>query len=126
MQPVTDNSVCIAYAAGPPAPFELNTEARENASIFLSWVEGSVYYYMYYYETGMAFYTYELQYEGTQSPNPVPPEFFESQTVSLGNAVAFNLTDLIPGSTYRFSVRAVNEAGPGPFITAFDTTLEEG
>lgn len=74
----------------------------------------------------MAFYTYELQYEGIQSPNSVPPEFFGSQTVSLGNAVTFNLTDLIPGSTYRLSVRAVNEAGPGPFITANDTTLEEG
>lgn len=118
----------LAHVTGPGAPFVLNTEAGENATMLLSWLEGSVYYSMYYYTgaTGMAFYMYELQYQGIQSPNPVPPEFFQPQLVSLGNVIRFNLTGLVPGSTYEFSVRGANEAGPGPFITATNTTLEEG
>ena len=116
----------FAYVTGPPAPFVLNTEARQNATMLLSWVEGSVYYSTYYTLYSMAFYMYELQYQGIQSPNPVPPEFFQPQTMLLGDVVRFNLIGLVPGSTYEFSVRAVNEAGPGPFITATNTTLEEG
>ena len=115
-----------SHVTVPPAPTELITEARENASMSLSWMENSAYYSYYYDAAGMAFYMYELQYKGIRSPNPVPPSFFEPQTLSLGNVIMFNLTGLVPGSTYEFSVRAVNEGGPGPFATANDTTLEEG
>lgn len=114
------------HVTGPSAPVQLITEPRENASMLLSWMEDSVYYYSYYADYGMAFYMYELQYAGIQSPNPVSSDFFEPQTVSLGNVVMFNLTDLVPGSTYEFSVRAANEAGPSGFVTVINTTLEEG
>ena len=59
--------------------------------------------------------TYEVQYQGIDSPNAVNGVFYEAVTVHTGMALSYTISGLMAYSTYNVSVRAANQYGAGSF-----------
>ena len=59
--------------------------------------------------------TYEVQYQGVDSPNNVNETFFRTITVSVGMSLSYTISGLLAYSAYNVSVRATNQYGAGDF-----------
>lgn len=70
------------------------------------------------------FFIYEIFLTGVSTPNPVTAAFFQTQRFPVGQATSIQVNQLLAGSTYNFSVRAIGNAGPSPFVSVVNTTLD--
>ena len=70
--------------------------------------------------------TYEVQYQGVDSPNDVDDTFYEAVTVSAGMDLSYNISGLTAYSAYNVSVRATNQYGAGVFSEEVTVRTEEG
>ena len=110
--PVTDLIQCLivlyVYAAPP-----FLTAITSNSSALLTWDDDPE-----------PFFFYEIFLTGVSTPNPVTAAFFQTQRFPVGQATSIQVNQLLAGSTYNFSVRAIGNAGPSPFVSVVNTTLD--
>ena len=69
--------------------------------------------------------TYEVQYQGVNSPNDVDETFNSTITVSAEMELSYNISDLMAYSAYNVSVRATNQYGVGDFSEEVTVRTEE-
>ena len=70
--------------------------------------------------------TYEVQYQGVDTPNDVNDTFYEAVTVSARMELSYDTSGLMPYSAYNVSVRATNQYGVGDFSEEVTVRTEEG
>ena len=57
--------------------------------------------------------SYEVHYQGVDSPNDVDETFLEAVTIPVGIALSHTISDLMAYSAYNMSVKATNQYGVG-------------
>ena len=70
--------------------------------------------------------TYEVQYQGVDSPNDVNGAFYSTVNFSAGMILSVNISGLMAFSAYNVSVRATNQYGVGEFSEEVTVRTEEG
>ena len=70
--------------------------------------------------------TYEVRYQGVDTPNDVNDGFYSPMTVSAGMAMSYTISGLMAYSAYNVSVRATNQYGVGDFSEGVTVRTEEG
>ena len=104
----------------PSSPVDLMAidNLKESQRLTITWTEPVI--------TNGNISSYDIQYRGISSVNPVSSNFSQVQMLSVDSTMAL-LQDLVPFSVYNISVRASTGAGPGLFSAEISVrTLEDG
>ena len=106
--------------AVPSMPLNVTVANKTSTTLLVTWRPPST-------PNGVLI-SYELQYTGISSENPVPSFFYQPQFINVSIQIpeaSILLSDLVPYSNYTISVRAFTSAGPGEYSEVIEDRTEE-
>ena len=102
----------------PSAPLNVTVANKNSTTLLVTWLPPST--------PNGVLSSYELQYTGVSSVNPVPSSFHQTQHLNISYpGISFLLSDLVSYSNYSISVRAFTSAGPGEYSEVIEERTEE-